>query len=724
MLRRFPVQFIVALSLLGAGVLVRVADPAPVERLRLSIFDSYLRISPRVADTSFPVKVVAIDEASLDRFGQWPWPRTKLADLITALSDAGAATITLDLVLSEPDRLSANELVRALPNHEALQPLVAAIAKQPSNDERLAAAFRRAPVVIGVVGDSSGTQKLPPPRASFSFAGDDPSASVNSFIGGVTNLPLLSSAATGIGAVNWLPSQDQILRRVPLLIGISGKVYPSLALEALRAGSAQSTIFVKSSGGSGLPAFGQRTGIESLRVGDKILHSDARGELWLKYAIRDPRRTISAARILDGEFDPTDIRHRHVFIGATAAGLLDQRATPLDPSVPGVEIHAQALEQMLAGDHLTRPSYVTGLEISFLVVAGAAVAWLVARSGAVAGAVIAAGATAAIVAASWLAYAQADVLIDPVFPALSVASVYLGTSLTSYVRSEVERVQIRTAFAHYLAPELVAELASNPQRLKLGGESREVTLLFMDVRGFTAIAEGLDAEALVRLINRIFTPVTGAILNHRGTVDKYMGDAIMAFWNAPLPDGEHAKNACRAALSMRQELVQLNAALASEAEARGEMFKPIRIGVGINTGLCVVGNVGSPQRFDYSVLGDPVNVAARFEKATKIYGADIIIGEQTASAADGFAILELATMTPRGKGRPERIFALLGDDTVKSSAKFSSLAAQHAILLAAMRDGEHDKASSALQECFELDMPGAADIYRRFADFLKEARNA
>jgi adenylate cyclase len=718
MLRMFPVQLIVSVIVLSAGVVLRVADPVPVAQLRLSIFDSYLRFSPRIADASFPVKIVAIDEASLDRFGQWPWPRTKLADLVTALAKSGAATITLDLMLSEPDRLSANEIVRALPDQEALQPLVAAIAQRPSNDQRLAEALSAAPVIMGVVGDSSGTQGLPPPRVSISYAGDDPSASVNSFTGGVTNLPLLSSAAIGIGAVNWLPSQDQILRRVPLLVAISGKLYPSLALEAFRVGSAQSTIFVKSSGGSGVPAFGQRTGIESLRVGDKILHSDARGELWLKYAARDSRRTISAGRILDGDFEVNNIQHRHIFIGATAAGLLDQRATPLDPSVPGVEIHAQALEQMLADDHLTRPSYATGMEIAFLVVAGVVVAWLVARSGAVAGAAIAVGATAAIITASWLAFNRAGVLIDPVFPAISVASVYLSTSLTSYVRSEVERAQIRAAFTHYLAPELVAELANNPQRLKLGGERREVTLLFMDVRGFTAIAESLDAEALVRLINRIFTPITDTILSHRGTIDKYMGDAVMAFWNAPLPDGKHAKNACRAALSMRQQLVELNRAFAVEAEARGEAPEPIRIGIGINTGSCVVGNVGSPQRFDYSVIGDPVNVAARFQNATKIYGADIIIGEQTAAAARGFAVLELATVTPRGKGRPERIFALLGDDTLNSSAQFSSLAAKHAMLLAAIRDGHHDKAASALCECLELNVPGTAEIYRRFTDLL------
>jgi adenylate cyclase len=305
---------------------------------------------------------------------------------------------------------------------------------------------------------------------------------------------------------------------------------------------------------------------------------------------------------------------------------------------------------------------------------------------------------------SWLAFKRAGVLIDPVFPALSVAALYLGTSLTSYVRSEVERAQIRAAFAHYLAPQLVAELANNPHRLKLGGERREVTLLFMDVRGFTAIAESLDAEALVRLINRLFTPVTEAILRHRGTIDKYMGDAVMAFWNAPLPDGEHA-NACRRELSMLEELARLNSVLASEAEDCGEAAEPIRIGIGINTGPCVVGNVGSPQRFDYSVIGDPVNVAARFENATKIYGADIIIGEQTATAVADFAILELASVTPRGKGRSEKIFALLGDDTIKSSTQFSSLAAKHSILLAAIKAGDQHAVRSALPECRDLAVP-------------------
>ena len=240
----------------------------------------------------------------------------------------------------------------------------------------------------------------------------------------------------------------------------------------------------------------------------------------------------------------------------------------------------------------------------------------------------------------------------------------------------------------------------------------------MDVRGFTAIAESLDAEALVRLINRLFTPITEAILRHRGTIDKYMGDAVMAFWNAPLPDGEHARNACRAGLSMLEELARLNSALAIEAEDCGEASEPIRIGIGINTGPCVVGNVGSPQRFDYSVIGDPVNVAARLESATKIYGADIIIGEQTATAVADFAILELASVTPRGKGRSEKIFALLGDDTIKSSTQFSSLAAKHSILLAAIKAGDQHTVRSALSECRYLAVPGTADLYRRFADRL------
>jgi adenylate cyclase len=707
---RLPVHVLVSLVLLAGCVALRIADPQPVSRLRLSVFDSYLRAAPRAADPSFPVRVVAIDEASLARAGQWPWPRTILAELTSRLQKAGAKSITFDLVLAEPDRLSPDALLRSLEGQSVSKDIISEIARLPSNDERFAKAIASAPVVLGVAGEANSDRKIVSYRGSISFAGDDPQMFVHSYTGGVESLPILAEAARGLGAVNWVPSDDQIVRRIPLLVAIGGKLYPSLALEALRVGTQQSTIFVKSSGGSGINAFGKKTGIEYVRVGQTILPSTDRGELWLKFSPADPRRTISAGRILDGSFNPDDIRSRHIFIGATATGLLDLRATPLAPSIPGVEIEAQALEQMLSGEHLIRPAYAAGLEIAFIVIFGGLVAWMIAQSGALLAAIVGGAAIAGIVALSWLAYSRAGLLFDPVYPGLSIALLYLGTSLTSYIRSEIERAEIRSAFGHYVSPSVVAEIAKNPDKLKLGGDERDVTLLFADVRGFSKMSEGLQPEELVRFVNRLFTPLANTILNHRGTIDKFMGDAVMAFWNAPLQDAQHARNACRAALSMLDDVTRFNTKLSEESRLRGEVFVPVRLGIGLNTGKCVVGNVGSPQRFDYSVLGDAVNVAARFEDATKTFGADIVVGERTAAEVPQFALLELGTVMPRGKDRPERIFALIGDEAFAASAEFSDLKQAHATLLAAAGDTIDRK--KALEECRQLCPSAIAGYYR------------
>jgi adenylate cyclase len=392
------------------------------------------------------------------------------------------------------------------------------------------------------------------------------------------------------------------------------------------------------------------------------------------------------------------------------------RATPLDAAVPGVEIHAQALEQMLSDDHLSRPAYATGAELALLVLIGAAVAWLIFRLGAVATAAIGALAILAVFAGSWLAYAQGGLLFDPVYPSLAILLIYLATSLNNYVETERDRARVRAAFSHYVAAPLVEELARNHDKLKLGGETREVSVLFADVRGFTRIAEGLTAEELIRFLNRLFTPLSEVILAERGTIDKFMGDAVMAFWNAPLGDPAHARNCGIAALRMLEELDRLNAAWAEEAAARGAAAVPVRIGIGLNTGECCVGNVGSPQRFDYSILGDVVNVASRLEEATKTYGLPIIAGERTASAAPGLAFLEIDAALIRGKERTERVFALLGDETVAGSDRFRRLKEAHGQLVAALRGGDTTAARKKLEACKALgwrDLMALLDGYAR-----------
>lgn len=698
-LRRPSLHLIVTAAVLAAAVALRIADPDPVARLRLSIFDAYLSLKPRQPDPAFPVRIVDIDEASLARVGQWPWPRTELARIVERLAAAGARAVAIDLMLAEPDRLSPEALAREARQRTELAPIADALAAFPSNDAILAEAMARLPVVLGLAGDSATARKPRPPKAAFAVAGDDPHLFVPRFAGAIEPLPGLAAAAAGVGAVNWLPARDQIVRHVPLVVAVAGTLVPSLALETLRAGLGETTAFVRASGGSGVSAFGQETGVETVRVGKTVLPTGADGQLWLHYAVADPRRSLSAFKVLDGDYEAGDFAGRYVLIGTSATGLLDLRATPLAASVPGVEIHAQAVEQMLAGDHLVRPAFATGAEIAFLLAAGALVAALVRRAGALMAAAVAAAAIAAVAAGSWAAFAGAGLLLDPVYPSLALLAVYLAGSLLSFIRTETDRARVKRAFGHYLAAPLVEELAADPSRLKLGGETREVTLLFADVRGFSRLSEGMDAETLIRFVNRLFTPLSDVILAHRGTIDKFMGDAVMAFWNAPLADAAHAANACRAALAMEAATSRLNREEAARNAAAGLPHVPIRIGIGLNTGACCVGNVGSPQRFDYSVLGDAVNVAARIEEATKIYRVPVIAGAATARAAAGLAFLEIDTARLRGKDRPERLFALVGDETVAASAEFEALAGHDAARRAALARGDTAGAAAAAAAC-------------------------
>jgi len=717
-LRAPSIHLILTVALLFVAVALRIADPEAVARLRLSVFDSYLALAPRPLPEALPVRIVDIDEASLKRVGQWPWPRTHIARIIDRLKEAGARTITLDLILAEPDRLSPEAFAKQFAEVPELAPLVGEASSLPSNDARLAAAIAAAPVVLGFAG-SGGTEKPPPPRAHFVLAGDDPQGFVPSFSGAISDLAILSARAPGLGAVNWIPRRDQIIRRVPLLVSAAGTLYPSLPLETLRIALKETTVFVRSSGGSRLMSFGQRTGVETVSVGRTVMPTDPNGELWLRLSRHDARRYISAHRILDGSYDAEEIAGRDILIGTSAVGLLDLRATPLDAAVPGVEIHAQALEQMLSGDHLSRPALATGAELLFLVALGAVVAWMIYHIGAVAAAAVGALAIVAVFAGSWLAYTHAGFLFDPVYPALAILLLYLATSLNTYIETESDRNRVRSAFSHYVAPQLVEELARNHDKLKLGGEMREVSVLFADVRGFTKISEGMSAEELIRFLNRLFTPLSDVILAARGTIDKFMGDAVMAFWNAPLADPRHAHNACAAALGMLKELDKLNAAWAEEALRAGEEVARVRIGIGLNTGACCVGNVGSPQRFDYSILGDVVNTASRLEEATKTYGVPIIAGARTANAARGLAFLEIDAAMMRGKEHPQRIFALLGDEAVASSERFRRLADAHGALMAAMAAGDLAAAHAKLDACRQLGWPelgGLLDAYARRLD--------
>ena len=365
-----------------------------------------------------------------------------------------------------------------------------------------------------------------------------------------------------------------------------------------------------------------------------------------------------------------------MLIGTSSASLLDVKTTPVTPVMPGVEIHAQVLEAALTKALLSQPYYGIVVEFSAALLLGIAVIWLAPLFGPVTLVAVGAFIAALLVGTSWYFYTQHKLLIDFTYPLLSTTAIYLTLIFSSFVREQAQRRQIRSAFGQYLSPALIEQLAQSPEKLVLGGEEREMTIMFSDVRGFTTISKSFknDPQGLTGLMNRFLTPLTNAIIARKGTIDKYMGDAIMAFWNAPLDDKEHQLNACEAAVDMLEQIDVLNNQRELEAQEGGPAFFPLNVGVGLNTGVCVVGNMGSDLRFDYSVLGDSVNLAARLEGQSKEYGFPIIVGSKTALAVkDKFAILELDFVMVKGKKEPEVIYAIAGRADTAQSGRFQRL---------------------------------------------------
>jgi adenylate cyclase len=708
-------------TVIVAGLALRVWDPSPVARLRSLVFDTYQRLSPRAFDPSLPVRIVDIDEESLKRVGQWPWPRTVLAELVNKLAANGAAAIGFDIVFPEPDRMSPANTLRFWPKSEALAGLREEIEKLPSNDHVFAEAIAGAPVVLGFIAAPQGTS-IPESKAGFAHGGDDPILFAPYYPSAAASLKELQDNAKGSGSLNWIPEHDQIIRRMPMVVRIGDKLYPSFIGEMLRLAQGASTYIVKSSGASGEKAFGEKTGIVEIRDGDFEIPTEANGQMWIRFTPESQERYLPAWKVLNGEIGADDIGGRILIVGTSAAGLLDLRATPLEASVPGVSLHAQAIEQILQGSFLQRPDFATAAELLYILVLGVLIAFLIYRLGALGSAVLGGVAVAAVIGISWYAFDAFGWLVDPIYPAIALTAIYLAGTLYVFLRTERERNRVRHAFSHYMAPALVERLADDPSRLKLGGETRDMTLLFSDVRGFTTISEGLDAEELTRFLNSLFTPLSNIILDEQGTIDKFMGDAVMAFWNAPLDDNAHPSHACNAALRMMREMESLNARWRDEAEAKGRPFKTVRLGIGLNTGVCCVGNLGSETRFDYSVIGDNVNVASRLEGQSKTYDVGTVVGESTTARAPDFAFLELDLLKVKGKTEATRIFALLGDNALKQSPDFIKLTERHHEFLVRYRAKDWTAAEVLSRECEQLNrsrLDRLYALYRERIDYFR-----
>lgn len=691
------VVYAIGLVAIALTVALKLTEPPPLRVLSDLVFDTYQLLAPRPHGDA-PVRIIDIDEESLAQLGQWPWPRSRVAELIERAAGFGAAAIALDIVFAEPDRTSPRRMVAELQRLGGKNGELPALDGLPDNDETLAETLGRLPVAAGMILTHDESIRQPRAKAGFAFAGADPRRYLPSHSAAVSNLSILEAKAPGLGFFSFEADRDRIIRRVPLIARIGDELYPALSLEALRLAQGASSIVIKSTGASGEANPTAREAMTALKIGAFEAQTTAQGELYAYYARPRADLTIPAWRVLAAEASDAALRQlldgHIVFVGTGAPGLRDLVATPLTPSTPGVNVHAEVVDQILAGVFLARPDWAPGAELAVGLLLSLLMLIASPRFGALSCAVIGGAFVAAICAGSWYAFREHRFLFDPVYPSLAAGFVYLIVSGSLFFTSEQERRFVREAFGRYLAPALVDRLADDPSLLSLGGEDRELTILFCDVRGFTTVSEGLTPQALTSLVNGFLTPMTEVLLEHEATIDKYIGDSIMAFWNAPLGAPEHAAAACTAALAMVARLEALNREGALSTAAGRELR--LHMGVGLNTGVCCVGNLGSAQRFSYSALGDAVNLASRIEGLTKHYGVAILVGEKTAAAASEMALLEADRVQVVGKNEAVSIYALLGDPSVAETPGFRALATHHRTMLEAYRARRWDTALAAI----------------------------
>ena len=700
--RRIGYARLLCLALLIGFAALRIADPAPVEEIRVRTFDAFQRIDPR-KKTARPVTIVDIDDKSLEKLGQWPWPRTRIADLVTELTRLGAVVIAFDAVFSEPDRLNPAFAADTFRNLD--EETRARLRALPSNDQVFADAIKASRVVLG---ESGLPEEIAPldktlPVTGLAMLGEEPQRFMFDFPGLLRNVPVLEHAAAGRGLFTIKPERDGIVRRVPMIMQAQGQTMPSLTFEMLRVATGSGTILIKA----------EKAGIKSLGLKGIQIPTDHNGQLWVHYARNDASIYVPAFNVLEKNVAPDMIAGKLVLIGTSAVGLNDIKTTPVSRAMPGVEIHAQVLESTLTGEVISQPIYGIAVEFATALLFGLLVIAFAPLFGPVTLVALGAALAATLIGTSAYFYTQHRLLIDFTYPLMSTTAIYLTLIFSSFVREQQQRKQIRGAFAQYMSPVLVEQLAQSPEKLVLGGEEREMTIMFSDMRGFTSISETYknDPQGLTALMNRFLTPLTNAILARKGYIDKYMGDAIMAFWNAPLDDKDHELNACEAALDMLEHVDELNQAREQEAKEEGRPFIPLNAGIGLNTGICVVGNMGSDLKFNYSVFGDSVNLASRLEGQSKEYGFPIIVGSRTALAVkDRFAILELDFIMVKGKKEPEVIYAIAGRQDTAQSGRFQRLRNLTIEMLSCYRNRDWDGALAAIARGRKTDEANSLEL--------------
>ncbi len=673
-LKRFfslnPVSLTILVTLLVLVLFVVQVDLFEIVELKTYDF----RFLSRGAKSPRPDVVMAVlDEKSLKSEGRWPWPRSKMAKLIEVLSRDGAKVIGFDIIFAEPDENSSIQFIRQIEQkmkhyrveNEGVKAFIEESKVGADNDLALSEAIKasKAKVVLGYFFHMSQGEldfelddkdkedqmrRITGSRYPIVFLARQDRAA-DSFVRAYApqaNLALLAGATDAAGYFNMIPDKDGVVRSMPLAIQCGKDIYSPLSIQCIWNYLGRPPLVVQVAS----------YGVEGIRMGNLVIPTDENGHMLINYL--GPEKMFpdySITDILQGKVPRGAFKDKIVLVGATAIGLYDMRNTPFAAVYPGLEIHATVIDNILEKAFIHKPKWTRIFDAMTIVLFALILGLLIPRLSAIKGVVLTTGVFVLYIFVTQWLFSHALLWVNMVYPLLGLVLIYTSLTIYRYLTEERERKKIRGAFSHYVSSAVVNEVLKNPEKLKLGGDMKELTVLFSDIRGFTTISEGLGPEQVHHLINEYLTAMTDIVFKHGGTLDKYMGDAVMAIYGAPVDLPDHAQKACDTALEMMQVLNELNAGWAREG-------KPVLdIGIGINTGMMMVGNMGSEQRFEYTVLGDAVNLGSRLEGANKSYLTHILVSEFTYDRVKGeFLCMEIDSVRVKGKTRPVRIYQLMG----------------------------------------------------------------
>ncbi len=718
---------------IGAALALFLIDSRFLRLVELKTLD--LRMASRgVLNPGGETVIAAIDEKSVSELGRWPWPRTTIARLVDQLKKGGAKAIGFDIVFSEPDANTNLKTIDALAaemkkngmTHASILNLLARQRSTADTDAILASSLQKAGnVTLGyffhfprkdnekelahITARKIAQNAVRIENSRYSMINSTTNAPSDAFLPRAyapeANIAVLNNAAQNSGYFNTLPDSDGSNRWSPLVIAFGSNYYSSLAVSLVHAYL-------------GFPALSlnlEPYGVRNIGIGDILIPTDESGRLLINYL--GPPRTFPhypIADILSGKIPAETFRNKIVLVGATAIGIYDLRVTPFSATYPGVEIHATVIDNILHRNFLSHSSLTRFIDICMIIIFGLIIGLLIPRLRPISGMLWAFLVIAVFLVINYFVFISFNVWLNLVYPFLTMIVIYLGITIYHYFKEEREKKKIRGAFQYYLTASVINEMLKDPAKLKLGGDKKDLTVLFSDIRGFTTMSEKLTPEELVALLNEYLTAMTNQVFQNDGLLDKYMGDAIMAVFGAPLDQPDHARRACVTALAMMKELHRL------QEKWKAEGRPSFNIGIGINSGDMVVGNMGSEMRFDYTVMGDMVNLGSRLEGTNKEYGTNIILSEFTyEKVKDIMCCRELDGVRVKGKVKPVKIYELLGEK--KDEPDFKALIDAFARSLVLYRKGKWDEAIAAFGQVLTI-RPGdfVSTMYVERCKNLKE----